>query len=140
MFFAIPLMFITTFDAMGRSFFSKPLPGAVELCEYMLCVIVLLGAGYTQQIKGHVGVDFVTSRLSPQRRRIIQLITNVLSMIVISILTYQGFTQALEEKTVSDMLRIPQKPFRFLVFVAGLLLLAEFSVEFLRLLRKREEG
>ncbi len=53
-------MLITTGDVITRSFFNKPIPGTLELSEYMLSIIILLGAAYTQQVKGHVGVDFLT--------------------------------------------------------------------------------
>ncbi len=138
MFFAIPLMFLTTFDVIGRSFFSKPIPGTIEISEYMLTIIILLGAAYTQQIKGHVGVDFLLRKLPPNKARIIQISTTILCIIVVSLLTFQGLRHALEERTVSDMLRIPQKPFRFLVFVCGLLLLLEFVADLLELLRRKE--
>lgn len=137
--FAIPLMFVTTLDAVGRYFFSKPLPGTVEISEYMLSIIILLSAAYTQQVKGHVGVDFLTKRLSPSLRHVVQMTTIILSMVIVSILTCQGFIQALNEKTVSDMLRIPQKPFRFLVFVGGLLLFLELIVDLIDLIRKGED-
>ncbi|MFZ2799540.1 MAG: TRAP transporter small permease subunit, partial [Syntrophorhabdus sp.] len=64
MFLAIPLMLITTSDVISRGFFNKPIPGTLELSEYMLSIIILLGAAYTQQVKGHVGVDFLTKRFS----------------------------------------------------------------------------
>lgn len=64
----IPLMLLTTGDVVGRSFFRKPIPGSFELSEFILAVFILLGAAYTQQVKGHVGVDFVTSRLSIRAR------------------------------------------------------------------------
>ena len=68
MVFVLPLMLITTADVVGRGFFNKPIAGTFELSEYMLAVIILLGAAYTQQVKGHVAVDFLTSRFSRGQR------------------------------------------------------------------------
>jgi len=127
--FLIPLMLLTTGDVISRSFFNKPIPGTMELSEYILAVFILLGAAYTQQVKGHVGVDFLTSRFSPGYRTICEVITTVLSLFIIGIVVWQGWINALEEKTVSDMLRIPQYPFRLLVAVGGFLLWLELLID-----------
>jgi len=129
MFFAIPLMLITTVDAIGRDMFDKPLPGTIELSEYMLSIIILLGAAYTQQVKGHVGVDFLTKRMSTKTKSAIGIITTLASMFIITIVTWQGYLEGINEKTVSDMLRVPQKPFRLLVSIGGILLWLELLVD-----------
>jgi TRAP-type mannitol/chloroaromatic compound transport system permease small subunit len=61
--FIIPLMLLTMFDVIGKRFFSKTIPGTFEISEYVLATFILLGAAYTQQVKGHVGVDFLSSRV-----------------------------------------------------------------------------
>jgi TRAP-type mannitol/chloroaromatic compound transport system permease small subunit len=66
MFLAIPLMLITTVDVLGRAIFNKPLPGTLELSEYMLSIIILCAA-YTQQ-SGPCGRHFLTSKF-PERQR-----------------------------------------------------------------------
>jgi TRAP-type C4-dicarboxylate transport system permease small subunit len=131
MFLAIPLMLLTVGDVMGRSFFNKPIPGTFELSEYMLAVIVLLGAAYTQQVKGHVGVDFLTSRYSPRTQAVLQAVTTLAGLVIIAILVWQGYLEGLHEKAVSDQLRVPQWPFKLLVAVGGLLLWLELLLDFI---------
>ena len=129
MFMAIPLMLITTADVISRSFFNKPIPGVLEMSEYMLSVIILLGAAYTQQVKGHVWVDFFTVKFSKRTQTVFQVITDVATLFIISIVVCMGFSDAMEEKTVSDMLRIPQWPFKMLVSVGGFLLWLELALD-----------
>jgi TRAP-type C4-dicarboxylate transport system permease small subunit len=129
MFLAIPLMLLTVGDVMGRSFFNKPIPGTFELSEYMLAVIVLLGAAYTQQVKGHVGVDFLTSRYSPRTQAVFQAVTTLAGLLIIAILVWQGYLEGIHEKAVSDQLRVPQWPFKLLVAVGGLLLWLELLLD-----------
>ena len=112
----IPLMLLTFADVMLRGFFNKPIPGTFELSQYILAIFILLGAAYTQQVKGHVGVDFVTSRLSPRLRVCCEILTTLLSLFIIAIV-------------VSDQLRIPQYPFRVLVAVGGFLLWLELLID-----------
>jgi TRAP-type C4-dicarboxylate transport system permease small subunit len=138
----IPLMLLTTSDVIGRGFFRKPIPGTFELSEYVLAVFILLGAAYTQQVKGHVGVDFITSKLSPRLRAVCEIITTLLSLFIIAIVIWQGFLEGIRERTVSDMLRIPQYPFRLLVAIGGFLLWLELLIDLTssigKLIRRRE--
>lgn len=129
MFFALPLMLLTVADVVGRAFFDKPIPGSFELSEYMLSVLILLGAAYTQQVKGHVGVDFLTKRFSPRLQDICAVVTTLACLFIVSILVWQGYVDAMAETAVSDQLRIPQRPFKMLVAVGGLLLFMEFAVD-----------
>jgi len=131
MFLAIPLMLLTVGDVMGRSFFNKPIPGTFELSEYMLAVIVLLGAAYTQQVKGHVGVDFLTSRYSAKTQAVLQAVTTLAALLIVAILVWQGCLEGIHEKAVSDQLRVPQWPFKLLVAVGGLLLWLELLLDFI---------
>jgi TRAP-type C4-dicarboxylate transport system permease small subunit len=131
MFLAVPLMLITTFDVIGRSFFNKPLAGALELSEYMLAIIILLGAAYTQQVKGHVGVDFLTSKFSLRGQRICKIITDIAALFIIAILAIYGFIEGIHETAVSDQLRVPQWPFKTLVGVGGLMLWMVIFADFL---------
>lgn len=140
--FIIPLMLLTTGDIIGRKFFSKTIPGTFEISEYILAIFILLGAAYTQQVKGHVGVDFLTSRLSPRARIVCEMITTLLSMFIIGIVLWQGWAEGIMERAVSDQLRIPQYPFRLLVAVGGFLLWLELLIDLFNSIGKlkRREG
>lgn len=131
MFLAIPLMLITTFDVLGRAIFNKPLPGTLELSEYMLSILILLGAAYTQQVKGHVAVDFLTSKFSVNGRTICRIITDFLSLIIIAIMTIYGWIEGISETTVTDQLRVPMWPFKTLVAVGGFMLWMEILTDFI---------
>jgi TRAP-type C4-dicarboxylate transport system permease small subunit len=136
MVFVLPLMLITTADVVGRGFFNKPLAGTFELSEYMLAVIILLGAAYTQQVKGHVAVDFLTSRFSTKTQALCQVLVLSLSLFIVSILVWQGFMLGIEEKGVTDQLRIPRAPFKMLVGVGGSLLWLQLLFDFLDAITK----
>jgi TRAP-type C4-dicarboxylate transport system permease small subunit len=135
MLFAIPLMLLTVADVVGRSFFNKPIPGSFELSEYMLATIVLLGAAYTQQVKGHVGVDFLTRRLGARAQAALQALTTAAALAVVAVMIWQGFLDASQERAVSDQLRIPQWPFKMLVAVGGAVLWLELMVDLIAAVR-----
>jgi len=136
MFLLIPMMLVTAADVIGRAVWAWPIPGAVELSSYMLAVFILLGVAYTHQVKGHVRVKMLVSRLPERAGLIMDVMTTLLSLFMISILAWQGWVVGIEQQTVSDMLRIPQLPFRLLVSVAGVLLCLELLIDLVDCLRK----
>jgi len=128
--FLIPLMLITAAEVMGRNLFNRPITGVVELSEYLLAIFILLGLAYTQQVKAHVRVSLITSRLPRHAQLILNIITTFISFSIFSILAWQGLTVGIEERTVSDMLRVPQYPFRLIVAVAAFLVCLELLIDF----------
>ena len=128
-FFLIPLMVITAVDVVGRDVFNHPIPGTVELSQYMLAVFIILGLAYTQQVKAHVAVSLFTSRLSRPVQLGLNILGTLLCLFISFIIAWQGWVVGIEEKTVSDMLRVPQYPFRVLVAVAAFMMCLELLID-----------
>ncbi|OGP70015.1 MAG: C4-dicarboxylate ABC transporter substrate-binding protein [Deltaproteobacteria bacterium RBG_13_47_9] len=128
--FLIPLMLITAADVICRNLFSRPIAGVVELSGYLLAVFILLGLAYAQQVKAHVEVSIITSRLPHRAQLFLNIITTLISLFIFSILAWQGLVVGIEERTVSDLLRVPQYPFRLLVAVASFFVCLELLIDF----------
>ncbi len=133
MFILIPMMFLTTTDVIGRAFFARPVPGAVELSEYLLVVVILFGLAYTQQVKGHPRITLVVSRLPFRLQLFLEMLVNLLGLFIVFIVIWQGWILATGRMStiVSDVLRIPQLPFRLLVSGGAFLLFLEILMDFL---------
>jgi len=129
MFFLIPMMLLTSGEVVGRAIWSRPIPGSMELSSYLLAIFILSGIGYTHQVKGQVRVTMLISRLPRGLGLGLEILTTLLSLFIIAIMTWQGWVVGMEERTVSDMLRIPQFPFRLLVSVAGFFLCLELILD-----------
>jgi len=129
MFALVPLMLLTSAEVVGRAVWSRPIPGTLELSSYLLAIFVLLGVAYTQQAKGHVRAEMFTSRLSPRVGAAVDVLTVLLSLTIVAVVAWQGFAVGAEERAVSDMLRVPQRPFKLLVGVAGTMLFLELLVD-----------
>lgn len=136
MFVMLPLMLLTSLDVLGRAFFNKPVPGTVELSSLCLVLFILCGLAYTHQLKGHVRVTMLLDRLPPKAALVMETVTIVMSMLIMAALTWQGWELAWEQKTVTDMLRIPQRPFRILVAVAGAAFFLELLLDLLFTLQR----
>jgi TRAP-type C4-dicarboxylate transport system permease small subunit len=131
----VPLMLLTSADVIGRAAWARPIPGIVELSSYMLDVFILLGLAYTQQVKGHVRVSMLTSHLPQRAQLFLEIVVTLLSLFIMLLLAWQGWVVGMEETAVSDMLRIPQRPFKLLVGVAAILLCLELVVDLMSAFR-----
>jgi TRAP-type C4-dicarboxylate transport system permease small subunit len=127
--FLIPMMLLTAADVTGRNLFNRPIAGTMDLSQYMLAVFILLGLAYSQQAKAHVKVSLLVSRLSPRSQALAAIVSTLMSLSVLGVLAWQGWVVGWEEKTVSDMLRIPQYPFRLLLSMAASLFCLELLID-----------
>lgn len=132
----VPMMLLTSTDVVGRTLWSRPIHGTVELSSYMLAIFILLGIAYTHQVRGHVRVTMLTSRLPVQAGHVLDLVTTLLSLFIIGLLAWQGWVVGMEERAVSDMLRVPQRPFKLLVAVAAFLLWLELFIDLLTTIKQ----
>jgi len=117
MFLLLPMMFLSATDITLRKIFSTTVPGTMELSSYMLALFILLGLSYTHQCRAHVRVSFLLDRLPAMAKTVIEIILSFLCLAMLLALVYEGWIVALEETTVSDMLRIPQTPFRMALVI-----------------------
>jgi TRAP-type C4-dicarboxylate transport system permease small subunit len=127
--FLVPLMLITAGDVVGRDLFNHPIPGVVELSQYLLSAFILLGLAYAHQVRAHVAVSVFTSRLSQRAQEVLKMIMTLVGVFLFSILSWQGLVVGVGERTVSDMLRVPQYPFRLLISVAAFLVCLEHLID-----------
>jgi TRAP-type C4-dicarboxylate transport system permease small subunit len=124
----LAMMFLTTFDVVGRFFFDSPITGTFEVTEYMLAVLVLSGIGYTQQVKGHVRVTIFSSQLPTLVQHLTNGIFTILALIFFALLVLPAFEDGLHSMRAggfSDMLQIPEFPFKLYICVGIILLSLE---------------
>ncbi len=133
------MMFLTTFDVAGRYFFSKPIPGAIELSEFMLAIFGILGMAYTHHAGANVRVTMLTDALPPGFAALIRTVTDLLCLLIAALLAWQGWIMGIEEfhaGTTTDTLRIPVYPLQFLFALGAFLLSLEMVVCFTDSLKK----
>lgn len=119
------MMFLATVDVAGRIFFSKPLPGGIELAEIMLAVFGLLGLAYTHQSGSNIRVTMLIKALPTRVAAGLDLFTHALCLLVIGLLVCQGWVMGLEEMaagTTTDLLKVPLFPVYFLLSLASVLM------------------
>ena len=134
------LMLLTTADVAGRYLFNAPITGVFEVTEFSMACLVFFSLAHTQSRKGHVAVDIFVSLLPPKGQRIIDIITKVLSFIVLLLITWQSIERGFELKEfkeTSATLQIPVYPFLFLVAFGCLILSLEFLTDSIKAIKEK---
>ena len=84
----VGMTFLTCADVVGR-FFRHPIFGSVELVGFMATLSVAMALPYTQQIKGHIGVEILVRVFSEKTQTIIDTCTSFLSLGLFLITAWQ---------------------------------------------------
>jgi len=131
------MMFLTFTDVLLRYLFNSPVPGATELIEFMMGIVVTFSVAYTAHKKSHIGVDLVIERLPRKARRLIGCIASFLTLILFVPICWQTFLLIFEEyhsNMISAVLYVPIYPFIAMVTVGFVILCLVLLAEFLSLL------
>ncbi len=62
-----------------------------EMVVYLMIAATMIGLPYVQRLRGHVNVDLVPMLLPPTLRRILAVVTLVLTMAVVGVIAFYGF-------------------------------------------------
>ena len=119
------MMLLTAWDVILRYCLNKPVPGALELTEGILVVVVLFGMAYTALKKGNVRVDVLISRLPAKAQVVVESITSFVALGLFSLITWQAVVYAnirAAQGATTAILAVPISPF-YLVVAAGSALL-----------------
>ncbi len=126
------VVFFMTLDVVMRYVFNRPLRGSFEIGELSLVVVTCLAFSYTALLKGHVNIDYFTSRMSVKKQAVLNVVNNCIGIAIYSMIAWRSLDDALyvmAKGQTLDVLRIPVYPFKLLVpfgcFLLCLVLIAQ---------------
>lgn len=118
---------VVTADVGLRYLFNTPIPGSLEITEFIMPLVVFLAVAYTGVEKRHVGIDIAYQKLGKRSRAVADVVTGLLSTYVVSVITWQLIARAihaLELNEKGDVIGLPHWPSMMLGgFGCGLLVL-----------------
>lgn len=85
----IVLMLLTGVDVIGRAF-GKPIPGSYQMSELTQLWIICMAWPFTVNISSHVSVSFFISRRSPITRKVADILSRIISMVIFAAIAWQG--------------------------------------------------
>lgn len=83
------MMAVTFVDVIGRYVFNSPLPGAFELTEVLLALVVFVGLPIVTARREHVTVDLLTGRLPGVARHSLARLSLAVTAAVLALLTWR---------------------------------------------------
>jgi TRAP-type C4-dicarboxylate transport system permease small subunit len=125
----VSMLLLIVGDVIGIRFFSRPVPGGIEIVSFMAVVAIAFAVPYTQVMRGHVAVDFIVEKFPRRARLVVDVITGFLSACLFAALAVYSFKYAVKLQStgeVSMTQKIPFYPFVYgmgVCFVATLLIL-----------------
>jgi TRAP-type C4-dicarboxylate transport system permease small subunit len=133
------LIMLTMVDVITGDFFHFPIKGTMEFSSFMLGTIMALGLCSAAVERRHIKVDLMMDHLPKKAQFVIDTAMLSVTSILLAIMTWANFKQAMIQIRYTSVLNIPDRPFR-LVFVVclGFLCICTVAV-IIENFRKREE-
>lgn len=76
---AFSLMFLAVWSVLGRRFFDAPMPGYVDIIEFIMPLIAIMGVSYVQREGAHIRMDIFVGAM---RGRLLWLVEMILVILI----------------------------------------------------------
>lgn len=134
----LAVMFIGVFQVFGRKLINLPVPGYVDVIEFVMTVFAFLSIAYTQRLGGHVRMEIIIKRFRGRALWIVEFLGTLTVIGIVAILAWFGYEHFLRAWTIGDStidIEIPLWPSKLLVPVAFAILLVRLFIQLLGFLR-----
>lgn len=137
-------VFLGTADVVGTQFLGTPLPGALELTESTMVLIVFGALAYAQIRRAHIRVELIYTKAGPRARAAMDIVADVAALTYFSLLTWQSigeaiFSWSIDESTVG-LVRFPLYPARWILVAGTMLLIVQLLLDLWRDVRRLQTG
>jgi len=129
----VGMLSLSMADIIGIKLFNWPIPGGIEIVAFLGVVVTGFAIAYTQVLRGHIKVEFVTMRLPERVQGGVAALVSLFGLVLFGVLAWRSydFGRVLQlTGEVSMTQRIPYYPFvygiAFCCIPVCLLLLVEF--------------
>lgn len=108
------MMFLTAMDVACRYVFNSPIPGALELAEYMMAIIVPFSIVYCAYHRSHVAVELIVEKFPKKVQMLLDVVMTIITVVVVTLICWQNFIyigEMYHSERTSTVLLIPAYPF-----------------------------
>jgi len=141
--FLIIGMFLNTANIIGRYLFRAPVKSTYELTGIFMVLMICLGWPRTTEVKGHVSVDILTSRLPNSIKRVLELIMLLIGLTSFILMTWSSILTAVQYNKLgscTDLLRIPYLPVGMLMALGSFMVSIILFFQFVHGVEKLSKG
>lgn len=117
------MVILTLFDVVLRNF-GHPITGSLEIIQYSGCIVFSFAVPYATWMKAQIFVDLILEKLKPDNKRIMNIITRSIGVIIFLFISYNCLIYGLDVKTTGECtayFRIPYYPFAYAIALSFLL-------------------
>lgn len=137
-------MFLGVGDIIGTQVLKSPLPGAKELTESTMVLIVFGALAYAQIQRSHIRVELLYARAGPRGQAVMDVIADLAALFFFSLLLWQAINEAifsiqLKEATVG-LIRFPLYPARVILAAGTALLILRLLIDLIEDLQRVRTG
>lgn len=96
----LAMMIITVAEIVGRTWFSHPISGSVELPSLFLVLVTIIALAVLQRQKGHIGVNILQERLKGRARSCLEFSLLLSMLFVAGVIAVYGWRLAMQAKAL----------------------------------------
>jgi TRAP-type C4-dicarboxylate transport system permease small subunit len=131
------MIILTLCDVVLRNF-GHPITGSMEVIQYGGCIVFGFAIPYATLLGAQVIVDIITEKLSPDKKRIFDIVTRGIGIIIFLFIAYNFTLYGMDvirtgERTAS--FKIPYYPFAFALSFSFLLQSLTIVIDLIKTLK-----
>lgn len=130
------MMVVGTVDVLLVKLAGTALPGAFELTEASMVVMVFTSLAYVQRRRGHIRVTMLVSRLPGKLRSLADLAALILSFCLFVMVTWRGgilfWTSWQVREVYSGLLLFPVYPWKFTIILGTGLISIQLLIDIIQ--------
>jgi len=120
-------------DVIGTEMLGRPVPGALEVTESTMVLIVFGALAYAQKQRAHIRVELLYGVVGPRAQSFMDVTTHLVALVYFALLAWQGFGELrysweMREATMGTV-RFPLYPARLLLVLGAALLLLQLALD-----------
>jgi TRAP-type C4-dicarboxylate transport system permease small subunit len=117
------MIILTLIDVISRNF-GHPITGSMEFIQYGGCIVFAFSIPYGTMLGAQVIVDIITEKLSPGKKRTIEIVTRCIGIIIFLFIAYNFSVYGIDVKHTGERtasFKIPYYPFAFALSLSFLM-------------------
>lgn len=137
-------MFLGTIEVVGTQIFHTPVPGALELTESTMVLIVFGALCYAQIRRSHIRVELIYTNMGPRVRAAMDVFADLCGLVFFSLLVWQAYSEALYSLQIGEatvgLIRFPLYPARIILAVGTAMLILQLVLDLITDIRRVIDG
>lgn len=137
-------MFLGTGDVIGTQFFGWPVPGAKEITESTMVLIVFGALTYAQIRRSHIRVELLYTHVGPRVQAAMDVFSDLAGLVFFGFLLWQAVFEAMKswriDETSDGLIVFSLYPARWILVAGVVFLIAQLLLDLIKDLPRLRTG